>query len=383
MNSRVLFYTQHLLGIGHLVRSLRISAALVEAGFAVDLVIGGAPVAGLAAAGARVVQLPPVKAGPDGFSALVTPAGGPVDAAYLDARRERLLAALAEARPDVLLIEAFPFARRMLRGEILPLIEAARCTAPPPLVVSSVRDILQVERREERRRETSALLASVFDAVLVHGDPRFARLDETFPEAAQFQAKIIYTGFVAPPRRAADVIEPADVVVAAGGGAVGYEVIAAALEAKARTRLAAARWLAVTGPNMPEPQRLRIERLGLESGVRIVPFLADLPAWFAAARLAIAQAGYNTVADLLQARCRSVLVPFAAGGETEQTERCTRLARHRLAVTLTPADLDADRMAAAIEAALDTPALDATGLDLDGAAATAAILGRLIRSRSA
>ena len=39
------------------------------------------------------------------------------------------------------------------------------------------------------------------------------------------------------------------------------------------------------------------------------------------AGLSISQSGYNTVCDVLQAGCRAIYVPFAAGGETEQTVR--------------------------------------------------------------
>ena len=41
---RVLFYVQHLLGIGHLARASRVANALVESGFAVTMVTGGMPV---------------------------------------------------------------------------------------------------------------------------------------------------------------------------------------------------------------------------------------------------------------------------------------------------------------------------------------------------
>ena len=44
MTGRVLFHVQHLLGIGHLQRSLRIAEALAARGIAVTLVQGGPPV---------------------------------------------------------------------------------------------------------------------------------------------------------------------------------------------------------------------------------------------------------------------------------------------------------------------------------------------------
>jgi predicted glycosyltransferase len=138
----------------------------------------------------------------------------------------------------------------------------------------------------------------------------------------------------------------------------------------------------ITGPRMARDLRDRIEALGAANGCRVVPFLADLPAWLHHAELAISQAGYNTVADLIAARCRSVLVPFADGGETEQTERAGRLDRRRIAIALTPADLSVDRLAAAIDAARALPPLP-DDIALDGAYRTAEIVQDFIRRRSA
>jgi predicted glycosyltransferase len=115
MAGRVLFHVQHLLGIGHLQRSLRIAEALVDAGVAVTLVQGGPAVPEVGPArGIDIVQLPPIRAR-DATFALVDAAGNPVDDALRSARREALLAAFAAARPDAVVIEGFPFARRALR----------------------------------------------------------------------------------------------------------------------------------------------------------------------------------------------------------------------------------------------------------------------------
>ena len=94
----------------------------------------------------------------------------------------------------------------------------------------------------------------------------------------------------------------------------------------------------------------------------------------ASARLSISQAGYNTVCDILRAGCRSVLVPFAAGGETEQGARAERLERLGLATVLPEAGLGAGAMTRAVERALSAPAPGPAALDLGGAARTARLL---------
>lgn len=383
MTHRILFYVQHLLGMGHLMRATRIAGAMVEAGMEVELVLGGEPVEGLDPHGARVTYLPPVKAESANFSSLLSGDGVPANAAYLDRRRDILLGILDRVRPDALITEAYPFGRRIMRFELVPLIARARAMSPRPLVACSIRDILQRNPNPGPTRDTVAAIADGFDAVLVHGDRAFVAIEETFPAATAFAEKIHYTGIVGPEPSAVTrpVADPADVVVAAGGGRVGRNLMRLAMEAKAHTRLNDARWMCVTGPLMPAEDRAALTALGAQTGVQIVGFRPDLVALFANARVAISQAGYNTVADLLAARCRSVLVPLAEGVETEQSDRTTRLAERRLAVVVEEPGLQPQALAAAIDDASSLPQIPE--LRFDGAAATARIVDHLVRGRAA
>jgi predicted glycosyltransferase len=148
---KVFFYVQHLLGIGHLKRAATLAHALREGGFDVALVSGGAPVAGTAVD----IQLPPASAADISFKALLDEAGQPVDDAWKRDRAGELLDAWRASRADALLIELFPFGRRQMRFELLPLLEDATRLAPRPLVVCSVRD--QIQSRPEREADTAAL----------------------------------------------------------------------------------------------------------------------------------------------------------------------------------------------------------------------------------
>ena len=196
---RVFLYVQHLLGIGHLVRASRIADALADDDFEMTVVTGGTPVAGFPSLKVSHVVLPTIVAGDAGFSGLNDGEGNPVDEAFKDRRRDLLLEAYARCRPDIVIIEAFPFGRRQVRFELLPLLEAIRATDPRPRVVCSLRDILQERTKPGRDAESVALVRQYFDLVLVHGDPGFVRLEETFPLADQIQDRIAYTGLVASP----------------------------------------------------------------------------------------------------------------------------------------------------------------------------------------
>lgn len=376
MQTRVLFYVQHLLGIGHLVRAGRIAAALSDS-FEVLLVVGGELPPGLLPDGVSLFVLPPVKAGPAGFSSLVHPDGRPFTPEDKAERRDLLLQCFDDFVPEVVLVEAFPFGRRAMRFELLPLMERAVAAAHRPLIACSIRDILQ-EARPERRAETVELVRRYFGLVLVHGDPRLAPLSASFPEAAEIAELVAYTGMVGPRQEGLlhGPVPPGDeevydVVVSVGGGAVGSRLLAAALAARPLTRLAAARWLVLAGPNAAELPSAP----GGDGGVTVRAFVPDLAARLARARLSVSQAGYNTAADLVAARCRAVLVPYAAGGETEQARRAALLAARGLAVVVPEDELDPATLAAAIDRALALPAPEG-GLPLDGAAFARTVIER-------
>lgn len=370
--ARVLFYVQHLLGIGHLTRASLIAKALRDAGMEVTIVSGGMPVAGFPGPGIGLVQLPPVHS-PADFSGLMDEHGNRLNEAFRAMRRGRLLAAFADARPDALIVEAYPFARRHLRFELGPLLAAARAARPRPLVVSSVRDIVQRIGKPESVDFIIDTVKSSFDLVLVHGDERFARLSDSFPEAREFEDRIVHTGLVAGP--AATSADRFAVVVSAGGGAVGGALAFAAVEARPLTRYADEPWLVVTGPNARDDTVAGLRRMA-PKGVTIERFRSDFPGLIADASLSISQAGYNTVCDILRGGCRAVLVPFAAGGETEQSERAEKLEKLGRVAVAAEAGLDAATLAAAIERAPDPRDVP---VDLQGAENSARIIGKRLK----
>ncbi len=376
---KAMLYVQHLLGIGHLARTSRIASALMAEGAEVTVVTGGLPVPGFPAAGTAHLALPAVASG-SGFSGLVDDRGQPVDDAFKARRRDALLDAFARLAPDVVVTEAFPFGRRQVRFELLPLLDAIKATVPRPVLCASVRDILQARAKPGRDEETVATVLAHYDRVLVHGDPAFARLEDTFPLASQIGSRVLHTGLVAAPVPAPSA-KRFDVVVSAGGGAVGHRLIEAASGA-AHLLPDVARWCLIAGPNMPEAAFRSLSE-GLRGGVELVRFRTDFAALLGAARLSVSQAGYNTVCDILGAGCRALLIPFASGGETEQTVRAGRLNAIGRAMVLEEDRIDAPTLARGIQDALahDMPA-GVPPLRVDGAWRTARILIDLAAGRA-
>jgi predicted glycosyltransferase len=373
---RLFIWVQHLLGIGHLMRAAHIARHLAAAGWDVTLASGGIPVALADFGGARLCQLPPVKAADADFSALFDEGGRPLDDAFRAERARRLLAAFAGAAPDALLFEHYPFGRAQLSFELAPLLEAARRRTPRPAIVASVRDIL-VRRKPAREAATAALVARDFDAVLVHGDPLVAPLAASFGPAEAIAGKLIYTGYIGggEARRASDRDGQGEIIVSAGGGAVGAALIEAAFGAAPRLG-PRRRWRVLIGAAVAEETLADLRRRAPQ-GVAVERARVDFRALLSHAALSISQAGYNTVVDLLAAGVPAVLVPFARGRETEQSLRAARLAALGLARTIEEAALSPASLAAAAEAALAAPRAPAT-VALGGEAATAAALDRLV-----
>jgi predicted glycosyltransferase len=372
---RVFFYVQHLLGIGHLRRAAAIARALVEAGASVDFVLGGAPVSGIAPAGARLVQLPPAIASDAQFTDLLDAAGNKVDETWKAWRRGALLTAFAQAKPDIVLLEMYPFGRRQFRFELLPLLDCIAGLLPKPLVAVSVRDILVDKGRMDRAREAVDIIRRHVDRVLVHGDPRLTRFDLTFPLASEIADTLTYTGFVVerPPAADRDADrEDGEVLVSAGGGAVGFPLLAAAIRARRLTRHRHRPWRIVTGANLPAAQRQELDRLAAgDPGIAIEGFRADFGTLLANCRLSVSQGGYNTIMELIAMRRPSVVVPFAEGGESEQTLRGRMLMERQVLTMVDPEFLTAGTLAAAIDAVRPPAELD---LNLDGARQSAAHL---------
>lgn len=377
----VFFYVQHLLGIGHLARASRVARAMISQGMDVTLVTGGVPVAGFPGLGIPHIALPSIAVADGAFAGLVTASGQPADQAYLEARKTQLLNAYHATKPDIVMIEAFPFGRRQVRFELLPLIDAIDATHPRPVLVTSLRDILQRRSKPGRDEETVALIQRAFDLVLVHGDPSFAALGDSFALADQIADRIAYSGLVCPPVPPQSE-ESFDVVVSAGGGAAGRHLIAAAVGA-ARLLPELARWCIITGPNLPQSD---YDSLGpnLPANVTLVRFRPDLSSLLTGARLSVSQAGYNTVADVLMAGCHALLVPYAMDGETEQTDRAERLQWIGRASMIAEAELNETTLAKAIlhEIARDHPA-QALQIRVDGAMRSGEILLDLMRKTRA
>ncbi|HJM90508.1 MAG: glycosyltransferase [Alphaproteobacteria bacterium] len=372
---RVLFYVQHLLGIGHQRRGATLTRAMQDAGLDVTYVSGGHGIPNLDLGGAELVQLPPVRAVDLYFKKLVDENDQPINDAWRERRRDGLLAVWRRIQPHVIVLELYPFGRRQMRFELLPLLDAALASERRPIIASSVRDILVASPKPERLVEMLKRVETYFDHVLVHGDPGLVPFESTFPHAAQIAGKLHYTGYVVD--RTGQRGGPGspgwdEVLVSSGGGAMGDALMRSAIQARAKSTLNGKRWRVLVGVKVPEEEYQALIALAAESGktgdIVVERARGDFPTMLMNCALSISQGGYNTLMECMHAGCRAIIVPYAGGLETEQTLRAELLAKRGVITVLAETELSPGAMAEAVERSLAGPGAATAGVRTDGAA---------------
>lgn len=416
---RILFYSQHLIGVGHHFRNREIARAL-SADNEVYMIDGGRPIPG-ADLPESVMHIPltPLQASASGLS--------PADSALslneaLALRQVELCQTVGQIRPQVVIVEFFPFGRWSLRREIVDMILRSRTAFTDVKVVCSIRDIPTRAattdlhhtpmadalirtgmsrfysvpgggRREHdvtvSRRYYSEVVPTLnahFDLVLVHGDTHLTRLEDHFPWADDIDIPIEYTGYVSQKRvsedRLIDGPKSPYVLVSAGGGAEGFELVAPCIDAwknlHREGRISDHEMVIFIGAFAEDEAFSELCRRCDNGPFRIEKFTDNFLAWMNDARVSISRAGYNTCANVLETSTRAVLVPSIAMGDQEF--RANKLHEMGLAISLDEDTLTPRRLETALLQAMTDPA-PSHSLSLDGASRSARFVNALTQVR--
>jgi predicted glycosyltransferase len=377
----LLFYCQHSLGMGHLVRSLALATALAKR-FHVVFLNGGPLPRGMTVPDTiEMVSLPPLGMAAD--NSLISRDRRRTVARTQTLRTLMISNLFQTLRPQVVFIELFPFGRKKFAFELIPLLDAARLAPTPPLVLCSVRDILVGQRRDQHTHDerASVLTNRYFDAVLVHADPQFSRLEDSFHPQTPLAMPVYYTGFVVPERApllARDLTQSRQILVSAGGGIVGASLLANAIGAHALL------WpeyrmpmKLIAGPFLPEETWRSLRTIVRQQrGVTLRRVVPDLCAEMRVSAVSVSQCGYNTALDIIRAEVPALVVPFSEGQEDEQIQRARRLEQLDVLRVLDPQMLTPGTLASAIRKLLSFRPQSAT-LDLRGAQNTADLVAYL------
>ncbi|MEO1066055.1 MAG: glycosyltransferase [Pseudomonadota bacterium] len=380
----------HLHGTGHFVRMAEIARRFVERGHTVTLVTGGFPLPHIALdRRIELTQLPPVGSFGLDFSKLDTGIGV-ADGTYLEARARLVSRLFEEHQPDCLITELFPFGRRTLAREFSAVLETARTSPWRPLVLCSVRDVLEPPRTVRKAEFARRMVADFYDGILVHGDRDFISLDESWPGVEDLPVSLHYTGYVAD--HGSNLVRGDDpvatsghrdtILVSAGGGPLGTRLFDTALDLCVSGYRADRTWRFLVGGGDRETQ---IERLRVRArdcaNVVIEAVRADYTALLANAHLVIQRAGYNSFLDFVRFLRPTVLCPYDDGGEREQTLRAEAAAKMFLTPMLPSEQLTVDALGLACEDALAIPAKEITRLTLKGGDRTVQIIEDMLSAR--
>ena len=379
---RLLFYCQHSLGMGHLIRSFALAEGL-ENDFEVVFLNGGPlPQGQKVPEGIDIINLPPL-----GFDAEMQLLSRDHRHNVTEAQRLRqeiMRKALYSTSPEIILIELFPFGRKKFAGELIELLEESRSLSVPPVAVCSLRDIL-VQRNQHHDELACHRANRYFQAVLVHSDARFARLEECFHPQSPLTVPVHYTGFVTrKPQEGSDqeLHRTARIVVSAGGGLVGEALLRTAIQAyefldvpdKPEMRV-------IGGPFLPEESwQSLVDLAGKQQGMSLVRSVPDLGAELRTAAASVSQCGYNTAMDILRSRVPALVVPFSGDKQDEQMSRARRLERLGALRVLEQESCNARAMAEEIESLLHFRP-NPVQLDMNGVENTVQLLKDMIRQR--
>src|SRR5699024_10775905 len=295
--------------------------------------------------------------------------------ALLELRGQIVAAALAAFDPDLFVVDK---AVRGVHGELDTALRRLRGTGTT--VVLGLRDVLDSPAatvQEWQATGTTATIRDYYDEVWVYGDPEVFDAAGAYDWPWSVRRKLVYTGYLAahrpdylPPHHhprgePSPRIVPQEpyVLCLVGGGQDG----AALAEAFAARPLPAGHHgVLVTGPYMSQERRRSLaETASTRPDLVVHGFTDRTHELIAGARAAVTMGGYNSVCELLAARCPALVVPRTVP-RMEQAVRAAALAQVAWVDTLHPDDLTPARIGTWLSRTVTRPRRLLGRIDLDG-----------------
>ncbi len=378
---KIAYYCQHVLGIGHFHRSLEICKSLSHE-YETTMITGGPEVE---PDSVTIFQLPGLEMDHD-FKNLRPCDPNSTLTEVKEQRKTLLYTFFTEYKPDIFVVELYPFGRKAFRFELDPVLrDICNGKLPTHYSLCSLRDIL-VERHDQEKFEKRVVgtLNRYFDGLLIHSDKHITALDYTFSHLNDITIPIHYTGYVTPRsnaevegnlRRKLEIAPDQKLIVASiGGGNVGEELLFTTIEAYNRINNNNIILNVFLGHYTNTEVITRLKRMESDT-ITITPFSSTFPEWLEAADLSVSMAGYNTCMNILAAGTPSLLYPF--GQNQEQRKRVMDLMKVHPQLTLI-SELSPQSLKTLIEKKLFEKRF-ITAIDLDGADNTRKIISNILK----
>jgi predicted glycosyltransferase len=269
----------------------------------------------------------------------------------------------------------------------MSLIETVRHSAHArPLIICSAKDIVvhtQFEKEDDDDR-IAGILDANFDAIIVHSDPSFARLQEFFQPRNTLAMPVYHSGFVVRDRvnSLPRGRKQERILVSAGPGVDGKKLLHAAAEAhRLLWDVNELPMTIITGADFSDGDFRRLRNLTHDfPGLELKRSVPDLGKELSKVRWAVCECDYNSAVDVLATGVSALLMPASNGLRAEQTERLQRLNHWRVARMLMPRHLNGASLANSIHQLVKFKPL-ANKFNMDGAEITSNLIYDLSLSR--
>ena len=353
-HARILIYSHDSFGLGHLRRCRAIAHSLVARYKGVSvLILSGSPIIGSFNFKARVdfVRMPGVIKLKDGE---YTSLGLHIDLEQTMSMRESIIYHTAAIyKPDIFLVDKEPTG---LKGEVVSTLEMLH--GGGTVNVLGLRDVMDEAtslKAEWERKNVSPVLEELYHDIWVYGLPEMGNPVESLGLADSVKQKISYTGYLdreLPSDRnwvAPVNIDDPYILITAGGGGDGAEIIDWVISAYETDPKLPHRAVIVTGPFMqPVHQQEFHDRCEALNKVEIITFDTNIELLMEQAMGIVAMGGYNTFCEILSLDKPALIVPRSVPRQ-EQTIRANRAVALGLVSMLDPDDgRDPAIMAAAL-----------------------------------
>jgi predicted glycosyltransferase len=378
MSRKILFYCQHSIGIGHLVRSFALVNSL-KASFQITLVSGGDFPKGLVIPKAiNFIQLPPI--GIDENNCLKAINSREPVHHVMKKRQKTLLQTYKEKKPDIFITEYFPFGKIQFLSELSPVLRLIKNSNKRIKVLCSLRDVLERNFSEGKIGQDFSIkvINEYYDSLLIHGDKNFIPLEETFPELNRINASKYYTGYVtAAISHHPEINRQAfkKIVLSAGGGKVAKPFIHKIISSFKKFGFGDGITLqVVTGPIYPVKSfKILQDMVKNDNNIILNYSVESLSEIWRDARLSISSGGYNTLMELISSGIPAIVSPYRNQTNSEQDIRSSFLNNMNLIKTMYYEDLNEKEIALTVKNAMDFKP-SSYKIDLGGADKTRKIL---------
>jgi len=348
---RVMFYSHDTYGLGHLRRTLALATHFRSRRRLSQLIVSGSSLAQRFPfpPDADCIKLPSVvKVGAGRYESRFL---GLSFRAIRDLRRDVLRQAVRHFRPEVLIVDNVPGG---LKGELEPALHYLRSVSSQ--LILGLRDI--VDEAEWVRSAWAAdgsyeLLDEVYDRILIYGERDIYDPVAEYDFSARVAEKTRFVGYLprdvgrrgrAQVRASLGLGSSGLVLVMAGGGEDGYDLLRAVLDAVGlQPNGSSFRYLLLGGPLMPAHHKDEVLRLARERAVQYIDFSDDVASYLRAADVVVSMGGYNSVCELLSLGKPALIVPRVTP-RREQLIRARALARRGLVRMVEPIELRPRRL---------------------------------------